>query len=31
MTFDTNAVLPSVGETWLADLGPNTPLGTSSP
>ncbi|MFC9056438.1 hypothetical protein ACFTXB_00095 [Streptomyces sp. NPDC057074] len=25
MEFD--AVLPSVGQTWLADLGPNTPLG----
>ncbi|MEV8521644.1 hypothetical protein ABZR86_17760 [Dyella marensis] len=27
MAIDTNAVLPSVGQTWLADLGPNTPLG----
>ena len=27
MTFDTNAVLTSVGETWLADLGRDTPLG----
>ena len=25
--MDTNATLPSVGQTWLADLGPNTPLG----
>ena len=25
--MDTNATLPSVGETWLADLGPDTPLG----
>lgn len=25
--MDSNATLPSVGETWLADLGPDTPLG----
>ena len=25
--MDINAVLPSVGQTWLADLGPDTPLG----
>jgi hypothetical protein len=25
--MDINATLPSVGQTWLADLGPNTPLG----
>ena len=27
MAFDLNATLPSVGQTWLADLGPDTPLG----
>lgn len=27
MSFDVGATLPSVGETWLADLGPDTPLG----
>jgi hypothetical protein len=27
MTFNSDAILPSVGQTWLADLGPNTPLG----
>lgn len=25
--MDTTATLPSVGQTWLADLGPDTPLG----
>lgn len=25
--MDSTATLPSVGETWLSDLGPNTPLG----
>jgi|tagenome__1003787_1003787.scaffolds.fasta_scaffold17847593_1 hypothetical protein len=25
--MDTNATLPSVGQTWLADPGPDTPLG----
>ncbi|WP_043650997.1 MoaF-related domain-containing protein [Cellulosimicrobium cellulans] len=25
--MDSNATLPSVGQTWLADLGPDTPLG----
>lgn len=25
--MDFNATLPSVGQTWLADLGPDTPLG----
>lgn len=25
--MESNATLPSVGETWLADLGPNTPVG----
>ncbi|PXA67105.1 MoaF-related domain-containing protein [Cryobacterium arcticum] len=25
--MNINATLPSVGQTWLADLGPNTPLG----
>lgn len=27
MAIDTNGILPSVGQRWLADLGPNTPLG----
>jgi hypothetical protein len=27
MAFDTNATHPCVGQTWLADLGPNTPFG----
>ena len=25
--MEHNATLPSVGQTWLADLGPNTPMG----
>lgn len=25
--METNVTLPSVGQTWLADLGPDTPLG----